>query len=402
MKGKFIKDEDSGSDWDSMSEMEVLPKQSTSHMTHKEMPAAAPRKNISMTFVDKNMDEEQTTLKKQNEENPPYDFKSEVTSPRNPPYEPTKPGKPQKGKMYNVTTGEKRVSFDDDVDQEEDDPLYSTVKPKYKREKVIVDTSEGDSKPSPVKGKVKSPEVNKSKGLKSALKAEQNKALKGILNEGFIDDDANSQPQSIETQISPRTPPKPAIVGSPVQVIRSSPNHIPSVSTFQMATPVPASQRGSPSTVITNYAHSQPQVQATNFSRNPQTSLPPLILSTQSFDMVVAGNKPIENINRALSETFAIITFPFTCFVLFMHHLFRFLLLGLLKPLVIDTVTLLVEYTLHPCVVGVVNPILSNIYLVSLHISDIFLVCIKPVIALLKSFRLVEVNYTRKYSVDDV
>ncbi|XP_076031266.1 uncharacterized protein LOC143019500 isoform X5 [Oratosquilla oratoria] len=331
MKGKFIKDEDSGSDWDSMSEMEVLPKQSTSHMTHKEMPAAAPRKNISMTFVDKNMDEEQTTLKKQNEENPPYDFKSEVTSPRNPPYEPTKPGKPQKGKMYNVTTGEKRVSFDDDVD-----------------------------------------------------------------------DDANSQPQSIETQISPRTPPKPAIVGSPVQVIRSSPNHIPSVSTFQMATPVPASQRGSPSTVITNYAHSQPQVQATNFSRNPQTSLPPLILSTQSFDMVVAGNKPIENINRALSETFAIITFPFTCFVLFMHHLFRFLLLGLLKPLVIDTVTLLVEYTLHPCVVGVVNPILSNIYLVSLHISDIFLVCIKPVIALLKSFRLVEVNYTRKYSVDDV
>lgn len=82
--------------------------------------------------------------------------------------------------------------------------------------------------------------------------------------------------------------------------------------------------------------------------------------------------------------------------------IFRFLLLGLIRPLFIDSLILIVEYILHPFVNGVVRPVLLSIYGASASVSEILVVCMRPITTVLQSFRLVEINYTRKYSIDEI
>ncbi|KAK8734918.1 hypothetical protein OTU49_005727 [Cherax quadricarinatus] len=48
---------------------------------------------------------------------------------------------------------------------------------------------------------------------------------------------------------------------------------------------------------------------------------PPLILTIGETPLESEGKKALETINRAMGEVFALVTFPFTCFTLFLHHL---------------------------------------------------------------------------------
>lgn len=57
----------------------------------------------------------------------------------------------------------------------------------------------------------------------------------------------------------------------------------------------------------------------------PLHSPPPLIMSSGEALLESAGKRPVDAANRALGEVFALITLPFTCFTLFLHHLIRYL-----------------------------------------------------------------------------
>ena len=53
-------------------------------------------------------------------------------------------------------------------------------------------------------------------------------------------------------------------------------------------------------------------------------SPPPLILTSGEALLESAGKRPVEAVNRALGEAFALVTIPLTCFTLFLHHLLRY------------------------------------------------------------------------------
>lgn len=129
---------------------------------------------------------------------------------------------------------------------------------------------------------------------------------------------------------------------------------------------------------------------------------PPLILTVRESLVESAGKKPVEAVSRAMGEAFALITFPFTCFTLFLHHLLRFLLQGVVRPLLVDTLTLIVEYLVRPFMSNVVKPLLTSLHGASASLSDTLVVCMRPLTVVLQSVRLVEINHIRRYSVEEV
>ncbi|KAK7069203.1 hypothetical protein SK128_022266 [Halocaridina rubra] len=194
MKGRLTKDdEDSASDWDSMSEMEPPPKEPVIkpvQNTNQGQDASIPRKLKSMTFVDPAAGIEK----------PPYDFKPEVPVPvRVMEEKPPKPGKSKKGKQYDPQdVPQRRVSFVDDLNRsnvrtqpkamklefesDSEDPLYSTVKhktPNFNVQSSNIDKQKEESEKSGRDGALK-------KFGKGSSKA---KLMQGLDNQAFVEDE---------------------------------------------------------------------------------------------------------------------------------------------------------------------------------------------------------------------
>lgn len=85
-----------------------------------------------------------------------------------------------------------------------------------------------------------------------------------------------------------------------------------------------------------------------------------------------------------------------------MSFLHRFILQGVVRPLVVDSLRLVIEYIVQPFTSGVLKPLLVTVHVASASLSDTLLVCVRPVIAVLQAVRLVEVHYTSRYSVEEI
>ncbi|XP_047496752.1 uncharacterized protein LOC125044246 [Penaeus chinensis] len=407
MRGRNSKeDEDSGSDWDSMSEMEPAPKVEKKLASNQGQQMPAPLKLKSMTFVDPDV------RRGQSGENPPYDFKPEVKTPtRIAEEKQVKPGRQKKGKTYDpqgsqqkhVTFSETEKEYDTATingnaggqESDSEDPLYSTVKPKSKQSNPSASTQQrrGDSDED-VKGG-RGAKTQK-KGAKKVLQGLRNPKAQGVDNKAFVGDDEQDSvdmPPGSQAPLGPILK-KPAKTNTPTQ----DPNIGKSLSTVPLRQSHMIDQSGAGGSY-----ESQRFMSSFGYSSLPVKECPPpLVLSVGETILESAGKKPVEITNRALGEIFAFITFPFTCFALFFHHLLRFILLGLIRPLFVDTLILIVEYLLNPFVNGVVRPVLLSLYGASASISETLVVCVRPITTVLQSFRLVEVNYTRKYSVEEI
>lgn len=81
---------------------------------------------------------------------------------------------------------------------------------------------------------------------------------------------------------------------------------------------------------------------------------------------------------------------------------FRFLLQGVVRPLLVDSLTLIVEYLVRPFMGSVVKPLLMSLHGATVTLSDTLVVLMRPLTVVLQSVRLVEVNYIRRYSVEEV
>ncbi|XP_037783023.1 uncharacterized protein LOC119579331 [Penaeus monodon] len=406
MRGRNSKeDEDSGSDWDSMSEMDPAPKVEKKQASNQGQQMPASLKLKSMTFVDPDV------RRGHSAENPPYDFKPEVKTPtRIAEEKQVKPGRQKKGKTYDpqgsqqkhVTFSETEKEYDTATvngsagqESDSDDPLYSTVKPKSKQSDPSASSQQrrGDSEED-VKGGRGAKTLKK--GAKKALHGLQNIKAQGVDNKAFVGDeeqDSVDMPPGSQAPLGP-------ILKKPANT--STPTRDPTIGKSLGTVPLRQSHTIDQFGVGSN-SESQRFMSNCSYSSLPVKECPPpLVLSVGETILESAGKKPVEITNRALGEIFAFITFPFTCFALFFHHLLRFILLGLIRPLFVDTLILIVEYLLHPFVNGVVRPVLLSLYVASASISEMLVVCVRPVIIVLQSVRLVEVNYTRKYSIEEI
>nr|XP_045606034.1 uncharacterized protein LOC123763136 isoform X2 [Procambarus clarkii] len=375
MHGHISRDDDSGSDWDSISEMAPPPpkkqeSQISARGQSQDQLAAVPRKLKSLTHVDPHLGSKQAS------ENPPFSFRSEIKSPVRVLSEHTaKPGKQKKGKLYDPRPpSQRRVSFveEDSFDQDKpsanggmigtdsdiEDPLYSTVKPK--------EANNPDHIEPPVEKGNEDEIIHESKRKKSLIFSKSlHKKLQGIDNKGFIEDNEAADKKS--TNSSPVYA-KPHTLGNQ-----------------RLPPKLPQDRNRCQQGLKHDTCHTMP---------NPENSLlvnqewsPPLILTAGETSLESAGKKSVEAVNRAMGEAFALITFPFTCFTLFLHHLIRFFLQGVLRPLLVEPLTLIVEYLLHPIMSGVLRPLLITVHGVSLYFSDIIVVCLRPLTTVLQSFR---------------
>ncbi|KAK3865257.1 hypothetical protein Pcinc_029124 [Petrolisthes cinctipes] len=403
MQRKTVQQEDSGSDWDSMSEMDPPVR---NQRTESERPVPVPQKIKSMTYIDPQLENAQAR------DNPPYNFKPEVTSPIRSSRDSTvKPGKGRKGRTYDPQTNStKHVSFVGEAndtgiimqggkksvngdmerpDSDSEDPLYSTVKPKSVRHQPPLPeqgTNTRHQQPSPEQT---TNHTNKpSKKLPKLKFSSSKKKLEGVDNVAYEDDISGMKPDmtahsnmnlnssNISTQ----------------QVHTKTSHHLP--------VSVPQFTREEEQMMTDYEAHIMHNNENWNSVRRECT--PPLIMAAGEASLNSFVKSSMIAVNRAIGESFAIITFPFTCIALFIHHFLRFLLQGLLKPLFVDSMTLVVEYLIRPMVAGVIKPLLGSIHVAVTSLSDTLLVCVRPLTAVLGSLRLVEVNYTRRYSVDEI
>lgn len=87
---------------------------------------------------------------------------------------------------------------------------------------------------------------------------------------------------------------------------------------------------------------------------------------------------------------------------LMMSFIYRFILQGLLRPLVVDSLRLMIEYFVQPFITGVMKPLLVTVHVASLNLCETMLVCMRPLTTVLESVRLVEVHYTSRYSVEEI
>lgn len=407
MRGRNSKeDEDSGSDWDSMSEMEPAPKIEKKQALSHSQQVPAPLKLKSMTFVDPDVRRDQSG------DNPPYDFKPEVKAPtRIAEEKQVKPGRQKKGKTYDPQgSQQKHVTFSETEkendtptvngsaggqESDSEDPLYSTVKPKSKQS-IPSGSSQhrkGDSEEDFKGGRGAK---TQKKGVKKALQGLRNPKAQGVDNKAFVGDDEQDPVDMPPRSQAPLGP----ILKKPANT--STPTQDPNISKNLGTVPLRQSYTGDQFRASGSY-ESQHLISSFGYNALPVKECPPpLVLSVGETVLESAGKKPVEVTNRALGEIFAFITFPFTCFALFFHHLLRFILLGIIRPLFVDSLILIVEYLLHPFVNGVVRPILLSLYGASASVSETLVVCVRPVTTILQSFRFVEVNYTRKYSIEEI
>ncbi|XP_063587838.1 uncharacterized protein LOC134765226 [Penaeus indicus] len=230
MRGRNSKeDEDSGSDWDSMSEMEPAPKIEKKQASNHGQQIPAPLKLKSMTFVDPDV------RRGQSAENPPYDFKPEVKTPtRIAEEKQVKPGRQKKGKTYDpqgsqqkhVTFSETEKEYDTATvngsaggqESDSEDPLYSTVKPKSKQSNLSASSHQrrGDSDED-VKGG-RGAKTQK-KGAKKALQGLRNPKAQGVDNKAFVGDDEQDSvdiPPGSQAPLGPILK-KPANTSTPTQ-----------------------------------------------------------------------------------------------------------------------------------------------------------------------------------------
>ncbi|XP_042865937.1 uncharacterized protein LOC122249278 [Penaeus japonicus] len=407
MRGRNSReDEDSGSDWDSMSEMDPAPKVEKKQAPNQGQQMPPPLKLKSMTFVDPDV------RRGQSGENPPYDFKPEVKTPTRIAEEKhTKPGRQKKGKTYDPHgSQQKHVTFSENEkendkptvngsaggqESDSEDPLYSTVKPKNKQPNPAAsDQQRARDNDENVKGG-RGAKMQK-KGPKKSLQALRNPKAQGVDNQGFVgDDDQDTMdiPPGLKAPLGP-------ILKKPTNA--STPTQDTNIGTSLGTVPLRQSHAVDQIGASGSY-ESQRLISSFGYNAFPVKECPPpIVLTVGETILESAGKKPVEVTNRALGEIFAFITFPFTCLALFFHHFLRFLLLGLIRPLFIDSLILIVEYILHPFVNGVVRPVLLSIYGASASVSEILVVCMRPITTVLQSFRLVEINYTRKYSIDEI
>lgn len=110
----------------------------------------------------------------------------------------------------------------------------------------------------------------------------------------------------------------------------------------------------------------------------------------------------LKAINKAFGELFALFTFPFTCLILFLHHLMRLILQGVVRPLVVDSVMLVIEYIVHPITSGIVLPLWITVHTILEGISNTQMMLIRPVVAILRAIRLMDINCTRRSQVETV
>lgn len=85
-----------------------------------------------------------------------------------------------------------------------------------------------------------------------------------------------------------------------------------------------------------------------------------------------------------------------------MSLLYRFILQGVGKPLVVDTLRLIIDNTLQPFVTEVVRPTYNIMRDASASMIDIVMEYTRPITAIFRSIRLAEVHFINKYSVQDV
>ncbi|XP_045110231.1 uncharacterized protein LOC123504046 [Portunus trituberculatus] len=385
MNRRGSKEDDSGSDWDSMSEIAPPPaakqKHSSSASPPKNVPATIQAKDRFVPHIDSPLDIQAT------KDNPPYDFKTEVKSPLHVSEQLPKPGKQRKGRTYDPTSGvQKHVTFAGDQparhgqriggggppnpDSDSEDPLYSTVKPKNR--------VKGNNQQMVNSETEKNEMVNK---LKKAGKNASKCSLEGIDNHGFVEDKVLSSES-------------PTLFSDPPQGTQTS---IPQIS---LKAPLPKLSENAHGLEMARQGHDS-FLMGNNVSVAKECP-PPLILTSGEALLESAGKRPVEAVNRALGESFAVITLPLTCVILFLHHLLRFVLQGLVRPVFVDSLRLIIEYLVQPFITGVLKPLLVTVHAASLHLSDTMLVCIRPLTNVLQSIRLVEVHYTSRYSVEEI
>ncbi|XP_068200540.1 uncharacterized protein [Palaemon carinicauda] len=382
MRGRVVKAPESESDWDSMSETERSPQTAdqgkTSRGSSEGHAAAVPRKLKSLTLVD--------PASGKGGEKPPFDFKSEAPA-DNKEDVPSKPGKSRKGNIYDPKDAkQRRVSFAEGPassrsntsrgsseingnktggDSDSEDPLYAVVNhklPKLNEELPTESLTRGERR------------------KKTLTEENTGKLLQGMDNKGYIDDEETSPPIRKPSKLS---------------ILRNKQNKQAELAGHQ------GGSQG-----IQESANILPEnefvLTQVNAGMENIEGLRPLILSLGQSSIESAGKKPIYAMNKAISEACMFLSFPVFFLSLLLHHFIRFLLQGLVKPLIVDSLVLLVEYLISPCVSLVIKPMFFSLNGASSALSDFVLVCLKPVTAILRSFRLVEINYTRKYSIEDV
>ncbi|XP_064117098.1 uncharacterized protein LOC135222773 [Macrobrachium nipponense] len=378
MRGEKIKEQESESDWDSMSEMEPPPKEAVrvkaSQSSSQGQAAAVPRKLKSLTFVDPE------SGKGGGEKPPPFDFKSETPADTKEEM-PIKPGKARKGNIYNPNEAKQRhVSFAEGLESsrgssemngrdtggvtDSEDPLYATVNHKLPNMKRKSPTSDSEDQSFE--------KLTREERRKKALIPENTgRSLQGLENKGYVDDE-ESFPSGKPSKSS---------------ILRNKRKNPPKLPVQESSLVLPENE-----TVLTSKIAGTESVEG----------LQPLILSLGQTSIEAAGKKPIDAMNKAISEACTFLTFPVFFFSLLLHHVIRFFLQGLIKPLVVDSLVLVVEYLVRPCLGLVVKPVLFSLHGASSAFSDIVLVCLRPVTVILQSVRLIEIHYTRRYSVEDV
>lgn len=72
--------------------------------------------------------------------------------------------------------------------------------------------------------------------------------------------------------------------------------------------------------------------------------------------------------------------------------LYRLILQGLVRPLIVDTLMLVIEYIVHPITSGVVTPLWLVVHTILEQVTNTAMVLVRPSVALLRAIRLVEVN----------
>ncbi|KAK8393420.1 hypothetical protein O3P69_013423 [Scylla paramamosain] len=375
MNRRGSKEEDSGSDWDSMSEIGPPPaakqKQHSSASPPENAPATIQAKDRFVPHIDSPLDI------KAPKDNPPYDFKTEVKSPLHVSEQLPKPGKQRKGRTYDPTSGtQKHVTFAGDQDgghgqrtgvggppnpdSDSEDPLYSTVKPKNR--------IKGNSQQMVIAEVEKNEMVKKSKkAAKNAPKFSQ-KPLEGIDNQGFVEDKVlHSESPTLFSDVP-----------------RGTQTSIPQIS-LKTPLPLPRLSENAHGVEMAPQGHDS-SLMGNNVSVAKECP-PPLILTSGETLLESAGKRPVEAVNRALGESFALITLPLTCVILFLHHLLRFILQGLVRPIFVDSLRLIIEYLVQPFITGVLKPLLVTVHAASVNLSDAMLVCVRPLTSVLQSIR---------------
>ncbi|KAF2349262.1 hypothetical protein FHG87_019983 [Trinorchestia longiramus] len=111
-----------------------------------------------------------------------------------------------------------------------------------------------------------------------------------------------------------------------------------------------------------------------------------LYLQTFKTKNDVASN--LETAVDKMLTTFCLwVAIPFRFTALLLHHLIRLILLRIFKPLLLDSVTLIIDLLFRPVVGGVLKPLLSSLSVALEKVCNAITTCISPVLHLLRAFR---------------